>query len=460
MMPHPHDSGDAGALARIILAADTQQSGECEHPIRMAGTGLLVDAGTGRILHRHTSDGPAIMVRCRNRRASICRPCSALYRLDAYHLITAGLRGGKDTPADVSGRPRLFVTLTAPSFGPVHRGPAGDGTPRHCHPRKGGDRCGRWHPAGDPLIGTPLNPGRYDYTGQVLFNAHAGLLWRRLTIDIRRALARTAGLSRRDAHALVRIVFAKVAEFQARGCVHYHAIIRLDGPHGPGTPPPAWASADLLADAIRTATAALRLTSPGTATIARTLRWGRQLDIQPLPAGDPDQPDLTIARYVAKYATKAAEITGVTIPPLFCRCCAGTGVREHRDGGQTLCRVCSGTGRRRGTDLSGLTRHGRTLVQVCWRLGVIPALAPLRLRRWAHQIGYRGHVTTKSRTYSTTFAALRGERRTHSITAHAQQLGIDPTAHQLVVGGDWRYAGDHSPPRRHDGAAERAGGER
>ena len=80
-------------------------------------------------------------------------------------------------------------------------------------------------------------------------------------------------------------------------------------------------------------------------------------------------------------------------------------------------------------------------MDTCWRLGGLPAFEHLRLRRWAHQLGCRGHVTTKSRTYSTTFGALRGERRdwTHQHLM-TQQSGIDPDTPVIVVG-DWRYTG-------------------
>ena len=69
----------------------------------------------------------------------------------------------------------------------------------------------------------------------------------------------------------------------------------------------------------------------------------------------------------------------------------------------------------------------------------------LKLRRWAHQLGYRGHVTTKSRTYSTTFTALRGERRdwvNHHLT---QQFGVRADMPVLVVG-DWHYTGPATGP--------------
>ncbi len=130
---------------------------------------------------------------------------------------------------------------------------------------------------------------------------------------------------------------------------------------------------------------------------------------------------------------------GASLPPLFCRACRGDGLRPG-DGFRRWCRVCLGTGRRPGVSLDQLPAHGRTLVETCWRLGGLPDLRGLRLRRWAHQLGYRGHVTSKSLTYSTTFAALRGERRRWRLTHHAAAVGVDPSTDLLAVG-DWRYTG-------------------
>ena len=41
-------------------------------------------------------------------------------RQDAYHLIAAGLRGGKGVPDTVAVHPAVFATLIAPGFGVVH----------------------------------------------------------------------------------------------------------------------------------------------------------------------------------------------------------------------------------------------------------------------------------------------------------------------------------------------------
>jgi hypothetical protein len=82
-------------------------------------------------------------------------------------------------------------------------------------------------------------------------------LWRRFTITLYRALGRQAGLTGKALAAQVRVSYAKVAEYQRRGVVHFHAIIRLDGPAGPTTAPPTWATLALLSAAIDQATRAV-----------------------------------------------------------------------------------------------------------------------------------------------------------------------------------------------------------
>jgi hypothetical protein len=76
-------------------------------------------------------------------------------------------------------------------------------------------------------------------------------------------------------------------------------------------------------------------------------------------------------------------------------------------------------------------------MRTCWRLGGLPEYAPLRLRAWVHTLGYRGHILTKSRAYSTTYAALRAER------AHHQGHTVLSDA---ITERYWRYVGSgHTP---------------
>jgi hypothetical protein len=74
-------------------------------------------------------------------------------------------------------------------------------------------------------------------------------------------LSRTS-TAKRQLGSLVRVRYVKVAEYQERGVVHFHAVIRLDAPGEDYQPPAERFTADLLADAIRDAAAAVRLVQP------------------------------------------------------------------------------------------------------------------------------------------------------------------------------------------------------
>ncbi|MFG1959841.1 replication initiator [Nonomuraea sp. NPDC049028] len=69
--------------------------------------------------------------------------------------------------------------------------------------------------------------------------------------SLRHHLAKLGGLALKDLRHHVTASFAKVAEYQRRGAVHFHAVIRLDGPGGPTAPPSAWVTADTLTDAVQ-----------------------------------------------------------------------------------------------------------------------------------------------------------------------------------------------------------------
>ena len=281
--------------------------------------------------------------------------------------------------------------------------------------------CPDRHTRDDERLGQPLCPDCYDYTGSVLFNACAPELWRRFTITLRRTLARRAGMTNKALAAQLRVSFAKVAEYQRRGVVHFHAIIRLDGPTGPGSAPPAWATVALLTAAIAQAASAVHLQTPAAARLpARTLAWGREHDTRPITTTG-DLTDIRVAAYVAKYATKAAECTGA------------------------LDRRITATDR---LDELPVSERARRLIATCFRLGKLPELADLRLAAWAHMLGFRGHFSTKSRHYSTTFGALRAERaqhqRDHSPTG---SLWPEPEDDTTLVIAHWRFAGQGHPPR-------------
>lgn len=80
----------------------------CSRPILLRGSVHYVDQATGEVTGTiHTDDLPdkVIYKPCGNRRATACPGCSEFYRRDAFHLIRAGLAGGKGVPESVAGNP-------------------------------------------------------------------------------------------------------------------------------------------------------------------------------------------------------------------------------------------------------------------------------------------------------------------------------------------------------------------
>jgi hypothetical protein len=54
--------------------------------------------------------GGVLLMPCGNRRESVCPPCSQVYKQDARQLVRAGLTGGKGIPETVAGHPCVFAT--------------------------------------------------------------------------------------------------------------------------------------------------------------------------------------------------------------------------------------------------------------------------------------------------------------------------------------------------------------
>jgi hypothetical protein len=368
----------------------------------------------------------------------VCPSCSATYQGDQFQLLAAGLRGGKGVPETVVGHPRLFVTFTAPSFGSVHSRRAQGLLVYPCHPYRQGAKCrhgrraGCWqrHDPDDPRLGEPLCGRCYQAGAQVLWNALAARLWSRTTIYLYRALAQLAGLTEAELRALVRISFAKVAEYQRRGAVHFHAIIRLDAATDcrcPSclAPPPAGFTANLLELAVRKAAETVAVPCPvlhEDQGVTLAARWGQQLDVRHI-AETGDEHELSaeqVAGYVAKYAIKATEALGVTL--------------DHRISEGDL-------------DELDLPAHVAELVRACFELARRPSLAGLRLGRWAHMLGFGGHFSSKSRRYSTTLGVLRrarvayAMRRRRGNTLPLDAWGRPEDDQAVIVVATWNYIG-------------------
>ncbi len=79
------------------------------------------------------------------------------------------------------------------------------------------------------------------------------------------------------------------------------------------------------------------------------------------------------------------------------------------------------------------------MICTAWTLGARTELAGLRLRAWAHMLGFRGHFSTKSRRYSTTLGALRDAR---AAWRRAQaDPAVDTGQETTLVLAHWVFAG-------------------
>lgn len=369
-------------------------SGRCAHPVRLT---QLTPAGK-----------VTVFVRCKDRRASVCASCSALYAADTWHLVHAGLAGSEEIAATVGQHPVVFATLTAPSFGAVHstRSDA-SGRPQQCHPSDAGRSAHREahvcllvHDGRDELLGQPICAACYDYVGHALTTWHAPEMWHRFTIELRR-------LVRARASGNVRVSFVKVMEMQARAIPHFHAIIRLDA--AAASPMPEPPDTDLgaieLGTLITRAAGRAHLPAVDLDGTIRELVFGTQIDVQPLTQdGDPETVAAArhVAGYLAKYVTKSTTDLGIAA-----RRIPATGVEL--------------------LDVSG---HVRALLRTFVALAeTVPDYGDMV--NWLHTLGYRGHTTSKSRRYSTTMGALRNKR-----TAH-ERADLDDDAESAV----WEFAG-------------------
>ncbi|HEX6682618.1 MAG TPA: replication initiator [Candidatus Limnocylindrales bacterium] len=373
--------------------AHVGSAAQCTRPVRLAGTittyhGTGVGTATDPVTYsRSTWDTSALpdgvlYKRCGNRRAAVCPACSKIYQRDAYQIVRAGIVGGHGVPESVAQHQAMFTTLTAPGFGTVHnrvvrRHTCGnrsrcDCRAEICHPRRDHPTCEHgtvqacWarHDNGDKRVGKPICGDCYDYDTHVVWNSFAGELWRRTKQAIDRELSKlcrakkiprvVVGVNPRTGRPVTKsaaqVSCGKAGEFQMRGVVHFHALIRLDGrdPDDPKkiVPPPDGLTVRDLETAIVAAVRSQGFDTPPhpDAPEGWRIQWGTQLDNRPVSlSGHGEVTDEQVARYLAKYATKSTEVTGHSSARLT----------EETVG--------------RYADVAG--SHVQRLVAACWRIG-------------------------------------------------------------------------------------------
>lgn len=236
----------------------------CSRPIGLKGTSDG-NSATGEILELE------VVTACGTRLASKCPSCSDTYKGRAQIIIGAGL----PEPGELARA--VFVTLTAPSFGPVHRfGPC---------------ICTRKHAASEVgIIGAPLNPARYDYVAAAAWHDALPALWAVTRRRIRVALGGLPGAEL--------VVILRAVEYQKRLAAHLHCIVVVRG-----VSTPAGTCAELIK-------AALNLDNENHRAQTRGgFHWGTEAEMVPLY---PERKDghnsyARVAGYLGKYLTKDAQ---------------------------------------------------------------------------------------------------------------------------------------------------------
>jgi len=241
--------------------------------------------------------------------------------------------------------------------------------------------------------------------GQALFTWHAPELWARFTITLRR-LVRKESRTLGEAADAVRLSFVKIVEMQRRGVPHFHFVASLDDGHTPvadtPAPPNTALSASALARLVEVAAELAHLEVPSIGGAFVRLRFGDQVDSQQISESNVDE-SRRVAGYLAKYVTKSV---------------SDSGLKSRRVAPHLI-------------DLLDVSDHTKRLLRTVVRLSEEADRA--EMANWLHTLGYRGHVTSKSRQYSTTMRELRATR------AEFQRSTADPDDDSTMSHPEWEF---------------------
>lgn len=216
-------------------------------------------------------------IRCKQKDPGKCHGCSTIHRRHTKIIIWSGINKNRELSTqnvEIDGNHSFyFVTLTAPSFGSVHKLDKHSSNPTKC-------ACGITHDAKDPYVSTPIDTSRYRYREQVLWNVWSNDLYKRTQEKLRKVLPGAEMCS--------------IREPQKRGVVHYHVLVRV-----PATVPQ------------KEAIKALKgMRKHSITRMGNKYEWGRQVDVKRVKTdGDDLQKTVSYISKLVGYTTKSLGIT-------------------------------------------------------------------------------------------------------------------------------------------------------
>lgn len=199
--------------ADVLDLASFTRADKCSQPVVMT----KVDV--------NTKEAVDVSFPCGTSDANRCQSCSEYLQKLRQRQMVEGL--------SVEGTQSALLTLTAPSFGAVHRAsftskdnqalkrvlPQRREVMKQVMMRKNGKcGCGKWHEYTDDIVGTPR--GKYDYIGEVIWSHNLPRLVKSLVKRIR-CIARCCQIEDDE------IGIYSVYERQKRGSLHIHALITV-----------------------------------------------------------------------------------------------------------------------------------------------------------------------------------------------------------------------------------------
>ena len=205
--------------ADVLDLASFTRADRCSQPVVMTK------------LDVHSKEEVEVAFPCGTSDANRCQSCADYLQKLRRRQVLEGLT--------VEGTQSALFTLTAPSFGAVHRAsftvkdnqalkrvmPHKRAVMKERMMRKNGKcGCGKWHEYTDDVVGTPR--GAYDYIGEVIWSHN---LPRLLKSTVRRVryMAKKCQIDPDD------VRFFSVYERQKRGSLHIHMLITVkDNPVG------------------------------------------------------------------------------------------------------------------------------------------------------------------------------------------------------------------------------------
>jgi hypothetical protein len=169
---------------------------------------------------RSNLDGSVVTGNCGATRWQECTYCAGLYAGDVRHLMHKGA-SAEDRQFD---NDVVFLTLTAPSFGPVHTAPAfsfEDEVFKRGQEKRKRCMCGAFHKPEEGMQGVPLNAARNKDEEQVRFNANVSGILEAFLKSLNKKLKRLGLVGT--------LPYVRVLELQARLVLHVHAVLLV--PH-------------------------------------------------------------------------------------------------------------------------------------------------------------------------------------------------------------------------------------